>query len=345
MSKTLALNTLFYPYETARLPWPVQGQRVAFFNAQNHAALRAIEADLYLQQNFKPYAQELQNAGFETSCILPIDENETYDTVFIALPKNRIEAAYLIARALQCLKSQGILVVAAANKAGGARIVKMLAGFGLIDCGSESKNKGRVCWAIKENVDQIAVDMALKDGQVQDVLDGAFQSQPGLFGWNKIDKGSALLLQHLPNDLTGKGADFGCGYGLLARHVLQNCNVRSLTCIDADARAVELCRVNVQNVQKNAAIDFIWADLTVSLPVLKNLDFIVMNPPFHEGKFTDADIGKAFINSAYESLKRKGKLWMVANSQLPYEPVLNAQFYKVEKVFEGAGFKIFCAEK
>ena len=78
---------------------------------------------------------------------------------------------------------------------------------------------------------------------------------------------------------------------------------------------------------------------------MKNLDFIVMNPPFHEGKKTNVEIGKAFISNAFEELKSGGILYMVANAHLPYEAVLSEKFSTIEKKFEGQGFKIFAAVK
>ena len=53
-------------------------------------------------------------------------------------------------------------------------------------------------------------------------------SQPGVFSWNRIDPGSALLAQTLPA-LSGKGADFGCGVGYLAHTVLASPAVTHLT--------------------------------------------------------------------------------------------------------------------
>ena len=70
-----------------------------------------------------------------------------------------------------------------------------------------------------------------------------------------------------------------------------------------------------------------------------------MNPPFHEGRKDKPDLGIAFIKNASKSLRKKGVLWMVANKHLPYEQTLNSEFFKIEKIVEKDGFKIFRAEK
>jgi 16S rRNA (guanine1207-N2)-methyltransferase len=83
----------------------------------------------------------------------------------------------------------------------------------------------------------------------------------------------------------------------------------------------------------------------LSSAIIRDLDFIVMNPPFHEGKSRDTDIGADFIKTAAQALRPEGVLWMVANANLPYELTLKVQFKKADKIFEGQGFKIFRAVK
>ncbi len=349
MKNIMALDTLFYPFEAGTLPWPEQGQRVLFLNAQYHNALSYLPPEgLRAQQFFAPYAAELGSRGYAVEPAMPEEEGQ-FDVVLLAAPKNQIETQCLIASGLQYLKPDGLFIAAADNKAGGSRLVKNLTHFGLKDVQSETRNKCRCSWSFKQGIDDKRVISALDAGSAQPVMDGQFQSWPGIYGWNKIDQGSALLLQHLPDDradnLKGRGADFGCGYGLLSHHVLQKYDVKSLACIDADWRAVEMCKINIGTLDAQTDLVYEWSDLTQDQPGLKNLDFVVMNPPFHEGKAMDISIGKRFITAAHQSLKRNGVLWMVANKQLSYESTLADNFFAVEKVFEGGGFKVFCATK
>lgn len=326
-----ALETLFYPLENGLLDWPSADQKAVFVNAKNHSALSHFK-NLSCQQHFYPYAKDLNNL------VQNLSDNQ--DIALILLPKNRIEADYMIASTLSALKPGGLLVTAADNKAGGARLVKTLEKFGLTDISNESKNKARVTWATNDAANQETIKAALEDGST--TTQNNFHTQPGIYGWNKIDQGSALLTQHLPEEIKGHGADFGCGYGYLSHHLLKNYDeIKALACIDADARAIECCKLNLEEFPQAT---FIWEDLTKPT-ALKNLDFIVMNPPFHEGKKTDISIGQAFIQNAAEAIKRNGKLYMVANKQLPYETILEDSFFKVEKLFEGQGFKIFEATK
>ena len=58
--------------------------------------------------------------------------------------------------------------------------------------------------------------------QIKEIKGQNFTTQPGIFGWDKIDQGSKLLINHISNDLYGHGADFGCGYGFLSDYLLKN---------------------------------------------------------------------------------------------------------------------------
>lgn len=317
-----------------------EGERIAYLNAVYYPDFSDLTQHIVcVQQPFKPFAQAFEEKGIAVSPALP-EDMVSYDVVWLLLPKNVVEAEFYIAVALRLLKVGGMIVCAADNKAGGARLKKMLQKFGLEDLESESRNKARVVSAKIHELNQDYVGQAYDKGRVQRVLDNRFSSEPGIFGWNKIDKGSEILAQCLPRDLKGKGADFGCGYGYLSDFILSHCpKVKRLHALDADYRAVQACQENLKAF--DCETDFIWCDLTKSQTDLRNLDFVVMNPPFHEGKKANNAIGQAFIQSAYASLKRGGRLWMVANNHLPYENVLDDVFFQVTKHHEGQGFKVY----
>ena len=148
-----------------------------------------------------------------------------------------------------------------------------------------------------------------------------------------------VMERDFPNDLPpmkGAGADLGCGIGVLSEAVLASTAVTRLIGIDLDRRAVEAARLNVADPR--AAFE--WADAR-TLPASGDLDFVVMNPPFHDGGQEDRRLGQAFVRKAAEMLKKGGVLWMVANRHLPYEADLNEAFRRVRVVEEAAGYKVF----
>jgi 16S rRNA (guanine1207-N2)-methyltransferase len=164
-------------------------------------------------------------------------------------------------------------------------------------------------------------------------------TQPGLFSWDRPDPGSRLLVSSLPM-LSGRGADLGCGGGALALAVLASPEVSQLDLVDIDRRALDAARRNVEDARAH----FHWADACTT-PDLSGLDFVVMNPPFHDGGIEDKALGQAFIRRGHHILRKGGVLWVVANRHLPYEGVLVPLFGKVSLRNEAGGFKIYEAQK
>ena len=322
----MVTKTLFTPFE------PLLGAGV-FAGARWHSGLTR---GIVLQQNFKVFANELSDKGFIVTPELPAEGDFLHG--FVLLPKNADEARYEVARVLKLLKKNGVIAIAGANDAGGRRAKKMLKDFDVADVQELAANHARVAWGVKVGEND-AVNEALEKGAPR-MAETGFVSQPGLFAWDKIDKGSEILTACLPDDLNGSGADFGCGYGFLSRHVLQKYEIRNFHCFDADHRAVQACRENLKDIKTK--VNCAWEDLARGASA-RDLNFIVMNPPFHEGKKTDADIGKQFIETASRSLRSGGQLWMVANAGLPYESALGQLFASHEKITEKNGFKVFRA--
>ena len=328
-----SLETLFLPLEHGDV---VPEGRTLFLGSASHPFLRTLDADLW--QPFKPLAQG------ETA---EIPEGQ-YALALVHLPKQVEEAKYWLALALERLEDGGILLAAAANDAGGARIEGWFKELG-IESTSHSKNKSRAVWGVKTGNPPIA--KSWKDGgavRVKDIGEGLmFRTQPGLFSWDRIDPASRLLAAHFPPALSGKVADFGCGTGYLSYRALENFpKISSLTLIEADARALACAQLNLENVRADREITPFWHDATKKLPDATMLfDHILMNPPFHMGKKTDISIGTSFLGTAAAHLKKNGALSLVANVHLPYEPVLEKLFKNVKQVVVEGGFKVLRAIK
>jgi 16S rRNA (guanine1207-N2)-methyltransferase len=292
-------------------------------------------------QAFKPYFDEWRALDFDVSPVFRCD-NE-FDCIYCILPKQKEAAQYQLALSANSLKQGGLLLAIAENEAGGKRLQNWFKELGF-DPNSASKNKCKIVWANKENLLEEKISEWIKNGseKIIETSHGDFYTKPGIYGWKKIDLGSQLLLNNLPDNIEGNGADFGCGYGFLSRAILsQSEKIKKLYAIDADYDALECTRKNLLNF--TSKVEFMWEDLTRPLKEPLNLDWVVMNPPFHEGKEIHADIGQSFIQRSAENIRSKGVLYMVANAHLPYEKVLESCFTQVEKLSEKEGFKVFKA--
>jgi 16S rRNA (guanine1207-N2)-methyltransferase len=254
-----------------------------------------------------------------------------------AAPPGTLERRYTIACLLQALAPGAPLTVLAPKAKGGSRLRKDLEAFGCSVAETGRKHQ-RICQT-RRPAAPTGLDAAIAAGAPRYSEALGLWTQPGVFSWDRPDPGTQALLAALP-PLAGRGADFGCGLGVLARAVLASSGVTRLDLIDIDRRAIAAARRNV--VDPRAAFD--WADVRVA-PQLSGLDFVVMNPPFHDGGREDRELGQDFVRQAHLVLGRGGVLWLVANRHLPYEAVLNASFVQVTPRGEGAGFKVYEARR
>ncbi|MDP4024114.1 methyltransferase [Methylobacterium sp. NEAU 140] len=253
-------------------------------------------------------------------------------------PPGTAERRYVLALALAALAPGGRLTALAPKDRGGARLAKELAGFG---CAVQDapRRHHRICTAARP-AEPAGLDAALAEGRPRHVDNLALCTQPGIFSWDRLDPGTALLMAALP-PLKGRGADLGCGLGILARAALGSAAVSELTLIDLDRRAVEMARRNVEDARAR----ILWADIRAAGTVPPGLDFVVTNPPFHDGGAEDQALGGVFIARAAEALRPGGSLWLVANAHLPYETPLRAQFRGVSVAAQAGGYKLFEARK
>jgi len=242
----------------------------------------------------------------------------------------------VLAQALRALKRGGSLLGFAPKDKGGSRLKKALERFGCV-VGEDARRHHRFCRVVRpESLRDLDAAIAAGSPRIAPAL--GLWSQPGVFSWDRLDPGSARLLAALP-DLAGRGADLGCGVGVLAQRVLASAQVMALACVDVDRRAVECARRNLDDPR----VELVWGDARGL--ALSDLDFVVMNPPFHDGGAEDKDLGVAFIKAAAGMLRKGGSCWLVANRHLPYEAPLAATFAKAEVRADGGGYKVIEARR
>ncbi len=262
--------------------------------------------------------------------------DESFNAVTVRAPAGAVERRFVLAQALRILTPGGRLTAFAPKDRGGLRMKKELQALGG-EVGESARRHNRICVVIKP-AQITGLDEAIKAGAPRQISENGLWTQPGVFSWDRLDAGTNALLQVLP-EFSGAGADFGSGIGLLALNVLASSKVTKLTLVELDNRALEVSKRNVTDPRA----DFVWGD--VRQTELKDLDFIVSNPPFHEGGGEDKTLGQAFIRSAAGALRKSGALWIVANRHLPYEAILAESFAKVRLVAESGGYKVFEAKK
>jgi len=256
----------------------------------------------------------------------------------ILAPGGVLERDHVLAQALRVLKPGAPLLAFAPKDKGGGRLKKTLEGFGCT-VAEDARKHHRFCH-VKRPADPVGLDAAIVAGAPRHLQGLGVWTQPGVFSWDRIDAGSAALIERLP-PLAGQGADLGCGIGLLAQQILAAPAVTALTCIDIDRRATDCAEHNLDDPRATV----LWADVRRLDAPPTGLDFVVMNPPFHDGGSEDRELGVAFIRAAAAMLKPGGVCWLVANRHLPYEAPLAAAFRSAEVRADAGGYKIFEARR
>lgn len=266
-----------------------------------------------------------------------LSEN-SLESATVFAPPGTVERRYVLAQVLRALGPGGRMIALAPKDRGGTRLAKELGAFGCA-AADQPRRHHRICRADRPP-EPAGIAEAIDEGGPRHVDNLALCTQPGIFSWDRIDPGTALLLGNLPV-LKGRGADLGCGLGILARAVLASEAVTAMTLVEIDRRAVEMARRNVPDPRAT----ILWADIRTPGQVPGDLDFIVTNPPFHEGGTEDQALGRAFIARAAESLRPGGTLWLVANTHLPYEASLRAAFRSVSVAAQENGYRVYEARR
>lgn len=332
------LKTLFHPFVAGAVSLPRKDECILFLGAEPGFRLPAgFDAKLHLVQGFRPHFRALQASGFT---VTPQVEGEAFDAAFVLAGRHRGQNELRVAEAVERVAPGGLIVVAGGKDDGIASLRKHVGALVPLE-GHLPKHHGIAFW-FRRPTDTVAA-ATLRAANPDLVVEDHFRTAPGMFSFDKIDGGSKLLVENLPNDLRGSVADFCAGWGYVAAEVAaRSPGISALDLYEADFEALEAAKTNVGNTGVEPR--FFWTDL-LSEPVERRYDVVVMNPPFHRSRATEPEIGAGMIRAAGKALKLGGRLFMVANRQLPYEPVLAAAFSSHAELARDGMFKVFSARR
>ncbi|MCE0462172.1 class I SAM-dependent methyltransferase [Pseudomonas uvaldensis] len=166
-------------------------------------------------------------------------------------------------------------------------------------------------------------------------------SLPGVFSHGRLDRGSALLLEHLDKLPSGHLLDFGCGAGVLGAAVKRRYPHTTVTLLDVDAFAAASSRLTL--AANGLEAEVLTGDGIDAAPT--GLNAILSNPPFHTGVHTDYQATEDLLRKAARHLKNGGELRLVANSFLKYQPLIEEHLGVCAIKAEGQGFRIYRAKR
>lgn len=336
-----ATRTLFHPFDAGFLPMPEAMARGLFINAPSPLTIPSeFEAPLELVQDMRPAFLALQAAGRTVGAEIG---QGPWDFALVLCGRHRGQNERWIAQALRTTRAGGLIVVAGAKMAGIASLRRRMEGLCDLE-GHAAKYHGTVFW-LRVPDDAEALALTLEDAAPAIELDTGFRTAPGMFSHERVDRGSALLAEHLPRDLKGSIADFGAGWGYLAVEIARRArSLERLDLYEASHAACAAARDNLARLAPDVPVTVTWSDLAAEKPQ-RRYHAVVMNPPFHQGRAAEPSLGEALIATAATALRPRGRLLMVANRQLPYERTLEKLFRAHGEIAREDGFKVLWAER
>ncbi|MGB0668703.1 MAG: methyltransferase [Porticoccaceae bacterium] len=281
-----------------------------------------------------------QFSDFDFSTLAP----KSFDTVVYRVSKERASNHHIINQAGQLLKPGGSLWLSGEKNEGIKTYVKQACA--LFGDRTHAEKRG-VCYRASVQLVELLAE-PLDDKQYPSIRfielpeGSSFYSKPGIFGWDKLDRGSTFLIDHLPQFLTRFSRqpqsllDLGCGYGYLAweGHRL---GITQLTATDNNAAALAAAEKNLSQID-NLEYSVVAAD--AGDLVQGNFDLLLCNPPFHQGFTVDGSLGNKFLNSANRLLAPNGQALFVVNSFIPLEQRATHFFRQVEVLANNGSFKL-----
>jgi len=205
---------------------------------------------------------------------------------------------------------------------------------------SLAKKKARLIYPQKQNIPLAALSYSSFDlPQTQLTICGL----PGVFSREKLDAGTHLLLDYLPEFKDdSKIIDLGCGSGVIGAVAAKNQPSARLLLCDESLLAVTSAQITfARNDLQNA--HFLHTDALDS--VAKNeYDYVLCNPPFHQQNVQTTAIANKMFRQSAGCLKETGTLLIVANRHLPYQKQLGKYFKSVRSLSRDPKFSVWQAQ-
>lgn len=312
-----AADGLFREITTPTRPTRLSSDRYGCFRA-----LERMGADV----RFEPWASN----GAEPASIV------------LNLPREKARLTMRLHEAASRLGAGGRLFLAGANRAGIKSSPRILNKY---FARVEKRDSARHC-TLFEAFEPHPCEPFDPSGYVRQwILDHAgasvrIASLPGVFAHGRLDPGSALLLDALHTARPqGRVLDFACGAGVIGLALLATSAPSHLTLLDDSALALECARRSLELNGLQAAL--LPSDGLAE--VSGRYDWIVSNPPFHQGVTNDLDVALNFFRNAGTFLTENGRILVVFNRHLPYGGWLRESFNRVEVLAQNREFTVLSA--
>lgn len=285
-------------------------------------------------------ASSWQKAQVQLAAHLELPAATAFDTVVVFYPKSKEQLPELLAEIQPYITAQTEVYLVGDNKGGIKSLPNQADKLGLH--AHKLDNAKHCLWFALSGLAKAQLPKPQLQTFQWNVLGRALTvfSRPGVFNHGRLDQGTALLLSQL-GFLADAGAarvlDFACGAGVIGLY-LNTINPR------LQVSASDICALSVAATHAG----FQHAGLSVRTVCQAGMpegrfDHIVSNPPFHTGLKVDLAVAQEFFAKAKQQLSVNGSLTLVANSHLPYQEWLQAEFGNVKELARTNAFVVWQA--
>lgn len=267
-----------------------------------------------------------------------------HDLVIIAFPKSKAELSFTLAMVAHCINDKTKILLVGEKK-GGIQSALKLTQQTLSCCQKVDAARHCMLFAGLFKPEKLSVVFDLQEWftKYQITVDGVtltIASLPGVFSQQKLDVGTELLLANLPKSLTGKVLDFGCGAGVISCFIGKRFNDVQLSLLDVSALAITSAK---ESLALNGLSGHVFASNSLT-EVNEKYQYVVSNPPFHQGIKTHYQASESFLTGIKDKLNKKGCITIVANSFLRYQTIMQAHIGDTQVIVKDKGFTIYQAQ-
>ncbi len=264
-----------------------------------------------------------------------------YDKAHIIVPKGRDVGRAMLWSAMHAVREGGRIYITGATKGGAKTLIK--------DAEVLFGNASVLGYKQSQRIAQInhngAADYPAEWGQLPTELQHITLDTPhgtitvgtmaGVFSHGELDDGTEFLLKHTVLRGEQSVLDLGCGYGIIGATLAPM--VAQVTMVDDDLLAVRCALATAE--QQGLSNVTVQASHIYST-VRDTYDLIISNPPFHQGVDVSTTVSERMIRRAPNYLSRGGRMLIVANDFLKYEPIFDEHFADFRIVARNNKYKI-----
>ncbi len=264
---------------------------------------------------------------------------QALDGVVIYMPKSKEQLQMLLANVTPSLSPQATILLVGENKSGIKSCPKLLKPYS----GNTIKiDSARHCSLYAATLTETPEVFTPEDWtQYVSIIVNQQQlklcSLPGVFNHKQLDAATELLLNEISHIPDGKLLDFGCGTGVIGAFLAKKKPAAQVTMTDVSAIALYCA-------EKTAAANGIVASIVASNGVSHlhgKFAGVYTNPPFHTGIKTDYSVTENFLHQLNQFMCPNAEIKLVANSFLPYQPLIEKYIGKTKILAATTKFKVY----